>query len=195
MPEIQEQPREAPRYSWRDFVSLEEDDPRELIDGRLVEIDVPTKLHEWIVARLCTYLTTWAMQERAGVVLPSGYKVKVSEQRGVMPDLQFFRRGRWIPDDALEEGAPDLAVEVISPSSGRYDHVEKLNWYAAIGTSEYWIVDGERRTLEQLVLDPGKGYRVAAALGGDAVFEPATFPKLRIPLAELWQLPDWFSEA
>ena len=181
------------RYRWSDFLELAQDDRRELIDGQLLAIDVPTRIHEWIVFVLLRHLGNWAMSRQAGILLPSGYKVRVREDRGVMPDLQFFRRGRIVPNAALEEGAPDLAGEVISSTSGRYDRVEKLNWYVAIGVPEYWLVDPEHRTLEQLVLDPGVGYRVATSVGGDVVFAPATFPGLAIELSELWALPAWFS--
>ena len=62
------------RYTWDDFVALEEDDPRELLDGELVEMDVPTALHEWIVATLIHCLSNWALSRRAGIVTASGHK-------------------------------------------------------------------------------------------------------------------------
>ncbi len=176
-------------YSWEDFVALDEDDPRELVDGALMEIDVPTVLHEWIVGMLVHRLLEWVLPRKAGVVVPSGYRVRIRRNRGVMPDVQFFRAGRALPAAGLDSGAPDLAVEVVSPTSGRYDRVEKLHWYASIGLPEYWIVDAERHTLERLVLDDQGTYRMVDALAEDAVFRPESFPGLAIELAELWKVP------
>ena len=174
---------------WEDFIALDEDDLRELVDGRLVEIEVPTGLHEWIVVRLVRRLGEWADAHGGGVVFASGYKVRIRHDRGVMPDVQFFHRGRTIPDPGLHAGAPDLVVEVVSPSSARFDRATKRAWYASIGTPEYWIVDPERRTVERLVLEPGGDYRVAQTARDAATFAPDSFSGLAIPLAELWTLP------
>ena len=182
-------------YTWQDFIALPDDDRRELLDGRLVEMDVPNQLHEWIVATLIRHLGGWAMSRQAGIVLASGYKVRIRDDRGFMPDVQLFLRGgRPIPSAGLDAGAPDLAVEVISPSSGRYDRVEKQKGYAEIGVPEYWIVDPERQTFERLVLDSPGTYRLADALAGDVTFAPASLPDLVIDLGELWRLPEWFSQ-
>jgi len=182
-------PGAAGSYTWDDFVALDEDDPRELIDGVLVEVDVPTELHEHIVPLLSFFLVGWA-RARGGRVLASGYRVRISDRRGIMPDLQYFapENARRLPQEGLTNGHPDLAVEVVSETSRRYDRVTKLRWYAEIGTPEYWIVDPEARTLERLVLREGR-FIIADALADDAVFRPESFPELEIPLAELWALP------
>lgn len=174
--------------TWDAFVALDEDDRRELIDGHLLEVDVPTEAHEYIVGMLCFWLVAWA-REHGGRVLPSGYKIRVSERRGVRPDVQFYRGGRPAnPPQGLELGAPDLVVEVVSPSSKRYDHITKLNWYRDIGAPEYWIVDPETRSVQRLVLD-GPSYRVDQALSG-GTFEPGSFAGLAIDLDELFTLPE-----
>jgi Uma2 family endonuclease len=178
-------------YTWDDFVDLDEDDLRELIDGELVEIEVPNRPHESVVALLGYFLIAWARAGNGGEALASGYKVRISERRGVMPDVQFYRREN---DSAkrqhkgLVEGRPDLAVEIVSPSSRKHDRVTKLNWYASREVPEYWIVDPEARTLEQLVLANG-AYTIVQSLAEETVFEPRTFPGLAIPLAELWGDP------
>jgi Uma2 family endonuclease len=175
-------------YTWDDFVALDEDDLRELIDGELVEVEVPTEAHEGIVPMLSYYLVGWSLEHGGGRTLSSGYKVRISEKRGVMPDMQFYRSGnepRGQPQ-GLIQGHPDLVVEIVSPSSVRYDRVIKMNWYAAIGAPEYWIVDPLARTLERLVLEAGR-YVIAEALEGDSVFRPASFEGLVIPLARLWE--------
>ena len=179
-------------HTWDDFVALGEDDLRELIDGELVEVEVPTKLHEYIVWLLSGYLWSWALPRKAGFGVVSGFKVRISDKRGVMPDLQFFRSGNPASKGdtvGLTSGHPDLAVEIISESSRRYDRMTKLAWYAAIGVPEYWIVDPAARTLERLVLQGGK-YLVADVVGEDATFRPESFEGLEIPLAALWSLPD-----
>lgn len=176
------------RYTWDDFVALDEDDLRELIDGELVEVEVPTLGHEKVVTRLATAMTVWADAGNGGFAVVSGYKVRISNRRGVMPDVQFYRRGNEPAEDqeqGLARGRPDLVVEVVSPSSKRYDRVKKLHWYAQLGVPEYWLVDPEAQTLERLALREGV-YAIVESCGGDEVFRPASFEGLEIPLAKIW---------
>lgn len=183
------QPQTQPGpYTWGDFIALGEDDPRELLDGYLVEIEVPTRTHERIVAVLIALLTHWGWSRKAGEVLASGYKIRIDDRRGTMSDVQFYRRGN-LPrgqEKGLEQGRPDLAVEVISPSSRSKDSVRKLHDYAAIGVPEFWLIDPEARTLERLVLRDGV-YSILEALEGDMVFRPDSFEGLEIDLDRLWR--------
>jgi Uma2 family endonuclease len=176
------------RYTWNDFIALDDEDKRELIDGELIEVEVPTFTHEEVVGELVIALGNWKYTH-GGSVLPSGYKVRISDRRGLMPDVQFFRKGNTPDkdqDQGLVRGHPDLVVEVISPSSRRYDRVTKLNWYAGHGVPEYWIVDPKEKTLERLVLRDGS-YAIATSLAGSkATFRPETFDGLEIPLERLW---------
>jgi Uma2 family endonuclease len=177
-------------YTWRDFVELDEDDPRELLDGQLVEIELPTWTHERIVAALIAILTQWSWSRKAGQVLASGYRLRIDDRRGTMPDVQFYRRGNPPSgqEKGLERGRPDLVVEVISPSSRSKDSVRKLYDYAAIGVPEYWLLDPEAHTLERLVLRDGV-YSIVEAVEGDALFQPEGFDGLEVDLGRLWNDP------
>jgi Uma2 family endonuclease len=180
--------RHVASYDWRDFISLDEDDTRELIDGQLVEVEVPTRVHEYIVATIIGLLWQWS-QKHGGSAHASGYKLRVSAKGGVMPDVQFYRQGNTPSDDetqGLEHGRPDLVVEVISESSRRYDRIVKLRWYAQLKIPEYWIVDPSARTLERLILKGGT-YTLADGMVDDDVLRPKTFRGLTVPLAELWK--------
>ena len=81
-------------YTWDDFIALGEDDLRELIDGELLEVEVPSDAHELLVPLLIFYLVGWAETHGGGATFASGYKVRITNKRGVMPDLQFYRAGR-----------------------------------------------------------------------------------------------------
>lgn len=172
---------------WQEFIALPDDDRRELIDGELIEVEVPTFEHENIVAAVIQYLRAWVRAHQAGVVLASGYKVRISETRGFMPDVQHLsaETAQQAGKQGLEQARPELVVEVISPSGRRYDRVVKLNGYAAIGVPEYWLIDPEGRTLERLMLQ-GEHYLIAQTAEEDADFAPPSYEGLVIPLAELW---------
>lgn len=174
-------------YTWRDFIDLDEDDPRELLDGHLVEVEVPTWKHEKIVADLIFSLQQWARPRNAGQVLGSGYKVRINDRRAWMPDAQFYRRENFPveQEQGLERGHPDLVIEVISPSSSSKDRVQKRHDYAAIGVPEYWLIDPEARILESQVLREG-AYLIVEAIEGDVIFRPESFEGLEIELGRLW---------
>ncbi len=174
--------------TWKQFVALPDHDRRELVDGQLIEYDMPTKLHENIIMLLGTWLTNWGLQH-GHRVLGSGYKVRINDKNGAMPDIQMFTDAEWrkAPNEALDAGRPTLAVEVISPTSRAHDRVRKLNWYAGIGVPEYWIIDGEAQTLERLTLSRGH-YTLAQVVAGDEVFRPKRFKGLKISLKQLWDV-------
>jgi Uma2 family endonuclease len=173
---------------WAEFIALPDDDRRELVAGELLELEVSDRDHAQIIALLGAFLTQWRLSGGNGLVLGSGYKVRIDDDTGLMPDVQYFRRGRVIPEYGLEEGGPDLAIEVISPSSGRFDRGIKLESYGAIGTAEYWIVDPKQQTLHRYLLRDG-ALKLEEILQGDVNFHPGTFSGLQIPLAQLWTLP------
>ena len=180
-------------YTWDDFVALPDDDKRELIDGYLLEADVATEMHEYVTACLIGMLWQWA-QTNGGKVLAAAYKVKVTDRRGVMPDVQYYRPGRKNPAQGLTEGAPDLAVEIVSESSRRIDRVTKLRYYQQIGTPEYWLIDPEEQTLLRFVLvDSADGmlWQTTHALTvEDGQFAPPSFAGMTIDLQRLFTLPE-----
>lgn len=180
--------------TWEEFVALPDDDRRELIDGVLVEVEVPRHPHERIVARLCQLLVNWCDEhDPEATVLASGYKVRISKHRGLMPDVQVFRSTNNALDDptmevGLAEGRPDLAVEILSPSSVRYDRVKKADWYASIGIPEYWIVAPKNRSLERFILENERWTRTDA-LDETGILHPPTFAGLEIPVGRLLDRP------
>lgn len=176
------------KVTWADYIALPDDDRRELIDGVLVEVEVPTYLHEHIIGQLIGLLFVWS-QTHGGSILGSGYKVRISADRAFMPDLQFYRVEKVAmaarQQQGLAEGRPDLVVEVISPSSQGRDRLLKLEGYASIGVPEYWIVEPEGRLIERFCLVDGT-YRAAGGAMGDAVFAPESFEGFEVPLGSLW---------
>ena len=83
------------------------------------------------------------------------------------------------------EGPPDLCIEVISPSSGTIDRVDKFHQYAAAGVQFYWLVDPQKKTIEAYELTDGSYRETARGQAEDVVCLPP-FPELEIPLADLW---------
>lgn len=177
----------APRLvRWSDFVALPEDDRRELVDGRLEAFDIPTKWHERICLLLGRILDEWA-ETRGFVVLGSGYKVKVTETRGAVPDVQLLTEESYeaAGDTGMEHGRPELVIEVVSPGSKKHDRFQKLDWYAQLGVPEYWLVEPEERSLTAHHLQ-GRVYAIVQHAQGDEVLKSKHFKGLKVPLARLW---------
>jgi Uma2 family endonuclease len=86
--------------------------------------------------------------------------------------------------DGVHWSAPDLIVEVLSPSENRRRKESKLTDYARIGVPEVWIVSPEGQTVEVRLLKNSK--LVAEKVVLDGMLEPARFPGVSIPVAEIW---------
>ncbi len=181
------EPTAGTELSLDDWAALPEDEPGELVDGRLEEVEVPELVHEVLVAALCHLLRAWA-RPRGGVVAGSGVKLAVGERRGRMPDVAVFLPGNLPPGRGLLRVPPDVAVEIVSstPRDARRDRVEKLNDYAAAGVRWYWIVDPELRTVEILERGPDARYVHALAATSGVVDPVPGCDGLALDLDELW---------
>lgn len=153
--------RGAPRMSLAEWADLPEDEPGELVDGRIEEEEVASAAHEVVTGSLLRALGNWVVP-RGGLVLGSSAKYAVKlPARGRMADVSaFFPGSRMPPRAGVIALPPDLAIEVVSPSprDGRRDRVEKLKEYAAFGIRWYWVVDPALRSLEILELGADRRY-------------------------------------
>jgi len=159
----------------------------EVIDGELYVTPPPSLAHQHVVSELLAILRTFARAHDLGEVYVAPLGVILQRTSGVQPDIVFIspRRAEIITPRGLE-GAPDLAVEVLSPSTASRDRGIKMRQYAASGIEHYWIIDPRRRTLEAYELRTN-GYELAASLGESDTFEPPLFPGLSIRLTDLWR--------
>ncbi len=174
--------------SVEEWEQMDEDEPGELVEGRLEEEEVADSTHEVVVSVLLRLLLGWAHLRR-GFVLSSEAKYALSGRRGRKPDISvFFTRDRKLPRRGAARIPPDLAVEVASPRprDRRRDRIEKLREYAAFGVRWYWLVDPEARTFEILQLG-ADGHYVHALDAAEGVVEVPGCEGLAIDLDGLWR--------
>jgi Uma2 family endonuclease len=173
------------KLSYEEYFSLPEDTrPCELIDGELYRPPSPHVRHQKILGRLYQELENAARPHRLGEVFLSPLDVVLDTQRPlvVQPDLIFVSTERLPIIGQRIEGAPDLVVEVLSPTSALRDRTEKSVWYGQYGVREYWVVDPESRTIEVRRLAP-EGYEPVGTFGIGDTLRSEIMADLRIPVA------------
>lgn len=108
----------------------------------------------------------------------------------VIPDIAGWRRERMprIPDVSFFELAPDWLCEVLSPSTVRFDRVEKLGVYARAQVQHAWLVDPVAKSIEVFRLQ-GAFYLLVAAVAGETPVRLEPFDAIELDIAALW-LPD-----
>jgi Uma2 family endonuclease len=159
-------------WTYEDYAALPDDGNRyEIIDGVLYVSPAPNILHQIVVTRFVFYLTLHVDLAGLGRVLVAPTDVELSlRDTPLQPDVIVVLNDNLgiLEQGARVIGAPDLVVEVASPSTARYDRREKLDAYARAGVREYWIVDPYAQTVELLYLEGGV-YRSAGVFHGQAL--------------------------
>ncbi len=127
-----------------------EDAYYELINGEVVKKSAPTPLHQEISNNLAYAITTFVKQQNLGKLFPAPVDVCLHEFSHLLPDLVFVSNKNFGIIDYKNGiiGVPDLVVEIISPSSGYKDRVQKNSDYEPAGVLEYWLVDSKNQTVE-----------------------------------------------
>jgi len=140
----------ALKLTYADLLTFPEDGKRhELIDGEHYVSASPTTRHQIVLRNLFSALHDFVRSRGLGEVFFAPLDVFLSNQDVVEPDLLYVRRERLaILEERFVRGAPDLAVEVLSPSTRKTDVVVKRRAFRRFGFGEYWIVDPIAETVE-----------------------------------------------
>jgi len=144
-------------WTYKDYAGLPEDEQRyEVVDGVLCMSLAPNMDHQGSALRIAYYLLTYIEFAGLGRVFTSPADVELSHKDVVQPDVFVVLNehlGRLFKSHVI--GAPDLVVEVSSPSTVRHDLTGKLLAYARAGVPEYWVVNPDAETIEVLLLENG----------------------------------------
>lgn len=137
-------------YTVKDIEALPEGKRAELIDGRMYEMASPSRMHQRLLVALLRLIANYIEDgDGSCEVYPAPFAVYINndEYNYVEPDIVVICN-----EDRLDEkgchGAPDWAVEIVSPGSVKIDRKIKLFKYRTAGVREYWIVDPGERTVE-----------------------------------------------
>ena len=179
--------RPGVRYTYEDYRRTSDDERFELLDGELIVVPAPRVDHQRVVLELATLLHAFVEERRLGVVLPAPCDVVLSDTDVVQPDVLFVAAERAhiiVPENV--RGAPDLVVEVLSPSSAKRDRTAKRALYAKHAVRECWQVDPRAETLTVLRL-AGADFETDEVYGKGRTVTSPSLPSLRFPLDRVFR--------
>lgn len=158
----------------------------EVFDGELVMTPAPTPKHQRIIVRLTRALDEFVEEKQLGEVYVAPIDILFDQYTILQPDIVFVSTPRLhiVREDAME-GAPDLAVEVLSKSTLRKDRVRKLATYSEFGVREYWIVDPVQKRIE-VYERVGEELRLSKVCSSGETLESPLLSGFRLPVGRIF---------
>ena len=142
-------------HTLEDYLSLPDDQRVEMIDGVFYDMAAPTTVHQSVAGFLFKKLLDFVMENKGPCfpfMSPVDVQLDCDDKTVVQPDvLVVCDRSKY--RDGRVFGAPDLVIEVLSPSTRRKDMQLKMYKYAGAGVREYWMVDPEKKLVVQYDLE------------------------------------------
>ena len=172
--------------TYEDYLGFPDDGNRhEILEGEHTMTPAPSPDHQFVVA---SFLYFFRLQVREGVAYSAPIDVLLSPKTIVQPDVCYLGQDKLsrVTRRGIE-GAPDIMVEILSPSTSQLDEVTKRHLYAKYGVGEYWIIDLERVAVRVCTWNEA-GFRPEAdrlLTGADRLTSPLA-PGLDVPVVELF---------
>ncbi|MDO4340938.1 MAG: Uma2 family endonuclease [Eubacteriales bacterium] len=169
-------------YTAEDYWNLPEGERAELIGGKLYAMAPPMRIHQKISTYLAHDILTHIQSKKKTCEVytaPFAVNLHADDTTYVEPDIAVICDKNKLTDRGCT-GAPDMVVEIVSPSSRRIDYYTKHNLYAEAGVREYWIVDPvkERTTVYYYEKE-----EIPAIYTFDMSITVGIFPELSITIA------------
>ncbi|AEG15724.1 protein of unknown function DUF820 [Desulfofundulus kuznetsovii DSM 6115] len=174
------------KFTYEDYLLLPEDRRYEIIGGDLFMTPSPKRAHQKISLNLATILWSFAKAHGLGEVYEAPFDVLFSRHDVVQPDVLFVSRENLsIVGENNIQGAPDLIIEILSPSTAERDLDLKKKLYARHAVKEYWIVDPDARKVT-VYLWKDNDYVKIGVYGEEDSWQPHLLPGLTIKGKEIF---------
>lgn len=175
-------------YTYDDYLTINDDNQYELIGGKLILVPAPKTIHQEISINLVFALIEFVRRCNLGKVLYAPTDVILTNKDKPQPDILFVSKERRdIITESNIKGAPDLVVEILSPSTGKLDRVEKSRLYYQHGVKEYWIVDPDSKVVEVFIAGE-KNWNLFQAYSEEEVLMSLLLPGLEIKLKDVFEI-------
>jgi Uma2 family endonuclease len=166
-------------------LASETDKQYELVDGEPKEKESESMEHSYIAATVAGELRAYTKSQKSGIVLESSASYRMSRGNIRKPDVSFVIKERITekrPSFAAFEGAPDLAIEVISPTDIWFEIIQKLDEYFSSGCRLVWLIS----PLDQRILVYRHDQRSQILQLGDVLDGEEVVPGFSMPVADLF---------
>lgn len=159
----------------------------EIINGEMIQKSAPAPMHQRISRKLLVTIDKFVTEKKLGEVFQSPLDVYLDEYNKPQPDIIFIsnERKHIITNDGII-GAPDLIIEIISPSSFTRDRIDKKNLYERMGVNEFWLVDAQNAAVEIYTIQNNRYELYSAATIFEGELKSAFFEGLSINLADIF---------
>lgn len=157
-------PMEQQSYTYVDYLSWDEGDRMELIEGAPIMMAPPSTAHQAILMEMSRQLANY-LDGKNCKVFPAPFAVRLFSDRDkrdedvntvVEPDITIVCDLEKL-DKRGCNGAPDAVIEILSPSTAKHDRFTKLHLYRKAGVKEYWIVDPAEKSVQVCLFDVDAG--------------------------------------
>lgn len=181
------------RYTYQDYCQWGEDERWELIDGFPVNMaPAPNESHQRLLLWLGRKIGN-ALDGKKCIPYVAPFDVVLSDYDIVQPDLLVVCDRKKITEKNIQ-GAPDLIIEILSPSTSKRDRWVKKRLYEQHGVNEYIIVDGAGAFSEQYLLGGDGKFQEAIVVDFDEPLEIQTAEQLPLTLKEALDIPPFNEE-
>lgn len=173
------------QLTFREYDQLPEGTPYQLIGGDLTMTLSPTFLHQKCLASVGNLLFAFVKERQLGEVVFAPMDVYLTDVDVYQPDIIYISQDRKGIIGERIHGAPDLVVEILSPSTAYDDIVRKKRTYQLVGVQEYWIVDPQEGIVE-IYRNRGQEFELASKAHGTGLIGSTLLTGLEVDLSRLF---------
>ena len=190
---------EGYKFTYRDYLRMPDDGNRwEVIDGKLFMMAAPNTQHQEIIGELFSRLSNFLQGKRCRAFLsPFDVRLPIYNEKSedviniVQPDIMVYCDRKGV-DEKGGKAAPDIVVEILSPSSTKMDKITKYRLYEQAKVKEYWIVDGDNEFVEIHVHD-GEKFQPPVHYCDDDIITTSVLESFELRASDVFPEP-FFSE-
>jgi Uma2 family endonuclease len=189
---MEEAPEENRQYTYADYLTWEGPERYQIIYGEVFMMDAPSMAHQAILMELSLQFGNW-LRGKPCRVFAAPLDVRLfpeddnSDDTVVQPDLLVVCDRTKFAKGSVN-GSPDLAVEIVSPSTSKKEHFLKFGAYLDAGVREYWVIEPEKKLVQVHLYE--NGHFLYSDYKGDAVIQSIVLPGFSIELKTLWVAAD-----
>jgi len=180
-------PKPEQKYSYADYLTWNENERWELLDGVPYMQAAPSRIHQEISMELSTQFHTY-LKGKTCRVFAAPFCVRLDVQTNdndvknvVEPDITIVC-DRSKLDERGCKGSPNMIIEILSPTSGKNDKLIKFNKYEKAGVKEYWVVEPDQKLISVFILQANGSYGRPEIYSDEDKIKVSIFPDLEIDL-------------